>query len=324
MKKRVCFFARVPDKKYFDLCEFYANDINIFEKLGYEVILVNRVRDLPFSADIYYSWFFGWSIFPLLISLLSGKKHIVCGNIHTNNGGGLNDWPFIKKTIMKFVLRKSDASIFTSKTELLRLGQFQPLNPILIYNAYDAKVYRPSFSKNPEKYILTITHLTKGNIQRKRLFDCIKAFNKLIQKGVNVKYKIAGNIGDGYNDIFDYLNELDLLKYVDILGGISREEKVALLQNASVYLQPTYCEGFGLALVEAEACGTPVVTSEEECVREINGDSVLYGNTVEELAYCLQDLLCHAEKWSNYSDSGVRNSQKYELAHRKKKLETLL
>jgi glycosyltransferase involved in cell wall biosynthesis len=54
---------------------------------------------------------------------------------------------------------------------------------------------------------------------------------------------------------------------------VSAEEKLRLLQEASVYLQPSEYESFGVAIAEAMACGTPVVSSTVGAVPDVVGDA---------------------------------------------------
>jgi alpha-1,3-rhamnosyl/mannosyltransferase len=63
-----------------------------------------------------------------------------------------------------------------------------------------------------------------------------------------------------------------------LVGDLSEEELVALYRTAEVMLYPSLVEGFGLPLVEAMACGTPVVTSNRSSMPEVAGDAALLVN----------------------------------------------
>ena len=70
---------------------------------------------------------------------------------------------------------------------------------------------------------------------------------------------------------------------------------VVIYNLASVYCQPSFYEGFGLPLLEAFACGTPVVASKISAHMEIAGDSVLYvdpkdsGDMAEKITMMIKD-----------------------------------
>jgi glycosyltransferase involved in cell wall biosynthesis len=61
--------------------------------------------------------------------------------------------------------------------------------------------------------------------------------------------------------------------HIAILSDLPREDVSALYNAASVFVFPSYAEGFGLPIVEAMACGTPVITSRLGAMREVAGDA---------------------------------------------------
>ncbi len=63
---------------------------------------------------------------------------------------------------------------------------------------------------------------------------------------------------------------------VDVRGYVPREELVRLYQGAACFLFPTRYEGFGLDVLEAMACGTPVVATPDAAVKEVGGDAIVY------------------------------------------------
>jgi glycosyltransferase involved in cell wall biosynthesis len=63
---------------------------------------------------------------------------------------------------------------------------------------------------------------------------------------------------------------------VDVRGYVSKDELVRLYQGAACFLFPTRYEGFGLDVLEAMACGTPVVATPDAAVREVGGDAIVY------------------------------------------------
>jgi glycosyltransferase involved in cell wall biosynthesis len=65
---------------------------------------------------------------------------------------------------------------------------------------------------------------------------------------------------------------------VEFPGLVSQTEKLAYLRRASVYVQPTRHEAFGMAIAEAMSCGLPVVSSRSGAVPEVLGDCGLYAD----------------------------------------------
>jgi glycosyltransferase involved in cell wall biosynthesis len=114
-----------------------------------------------------------------------------------------------------------------------------------------------------------------------------------------------------------FVRQLGLDDQVDFTGRIPLAQKVVLLQTSWAYLQPTSCEGFGLAIGEALACATPVITSPELCVVETYGEAVLYGDSPEEMAAQLSLLVEESELYSTMQKRGIEVVGRYSLSNRR-------
>jgi len=82
----------------------------------------------------------------------------------------------------------------------------------------------------------------------------------------------------------------------DVRGYLPKDELVRLYQEAAALLFPTRHEGFGLPVVEAMACGTPVVSTHDPAVREAGGDAIAYAEP-SEFAAVLGRVLTDPESW---------------------------
>ncbi len=83
----------------------------------------------------------------------------------------------------------------------------------------------------------------------------------------------------------------------DVRGFVSHDELVRLVQHAAALVFPTRYEGFGLPVVEAMACGTPVVATPDPAVREVGGDAVAYAEPGS-FADAVARVLADPEPWS--------------------------
>ena len=130
-----------------------------------------------------------------------------------------------------------------------------------------------SLNKEAEKpYILYLARLTA----KKNVFGVVKAYKNLREKkGVTHKLILAGKPDVGWKKVEKYIAENSLTEHITVTGYVSEEEKWALLKNASVFVFPSFFEGFGIPVIEAMVAGTPVVTSNTTCLPEIVGDSAL-------------------------------------------------
>jgi glycosyltransferase involved in cell wall biosynthesis len=103
-----------------------------------------------------------------------------------------------------------------------------------------------------------------------------------------------------YPDPRPVIRDLGLEKQVIVTGRISEEEKPLLYSAATAFVFPSLYEGFGLPVLEAMACGTPVITSNVSSLPEVAGDAALLvePESVEEIARAMVRLM---------NDSGLRD-----------------
>lgn len=116
--------------------------------------------------------------------------------------------------------------------------------------------------------------LAVGTLQpRKNYARLIQALARQPEQGLNLV--IAGGKGWLYDAIFAEVERSRLQDRVMFPGFVADEDLPALYSAARVFAYPSTYEGFGLPLLEAYACGTPVVTSTASCLPEVAGDAAL-------------------------------------------------
>ena len=82
------------------------------------------------------------------------------------------------------------------------------------------------------------------------------------------------------------MQELGLADDVHFPGFVADEDLPALYSGADFFAYPSLYEGFGLPIIEALACGTPVLTADNSCLPEAGGPGALYvqAESVESIA----------------------------------------
>ncbi len=116
-----------------------------------------------------------------------------------------------------------------------------------------------------------------GTIQpRKNLSRLIEAFARLPRDVGNVDLALVGGTGWLVGEVFRRVGELGLEDRVHFLGYVPDGDLPALLSAAECFVMPSLYEGFGLPVLEAMACGTPVVCSDASSLPEAAGDAALY------------------------------------------------
>jgi glycosyltransferase involved in cell wall biosynthesis len=123
-------------------------------------------------------------------------------------------------------------------------------------------------------------------------------------------------------------DELDLTEAISVLPHVERNVLAAIYRRAAVLLQPSQREGFGLPVVEALACGTPVVASDLPVLREVGGDAALYCaiNNVESWTEKVVQLLLETQRPQEKlgrSIAGVAQASRYSWADYANKMVTV-
>jgi glycosyltransferase involved in cell wall biosynthesis len=108
-----------------------------------------------------------------------------------------------------------------------------------------------------------------------RLLEAVALLRVQAQRGEAPGLVIAGRKGWLYDQIFQQVERLGLESEVVFPGYVPQEDLPALLSGARLFVFPSLYEGFGLPMLEAMACGTPVVCSNVSSLPEVAGDAAL-------------------------------------------------
>ena len=128
-----------------------------------------------------------------------------------------------------------------------------------------------SLAKLPRPYILNVGTLEP----RKNLDGLIRAFARAKLEGIPHTLVITGARGWGESRLAPLINELGLSASVFFTGFVEDEELPHLYRGADFFVYPSLYEGFGLPVLEAMACGTPVITSDSSSLPEVAGGAAL-------------------------------------------------
>ena len=108
---------------------------------------------------------------------------------------------------------------------------------------------------------------------------------------------IAGGQGWGGEDYRSTMDALKLQDQVRFVGFVDDEHLPELYRGALLFVYPSLYEGFGLPVLEAMACGTPVITSNRASLPEVAGDAALLVDPTrpEALAAAMASILTDSE-----------------------------
>ena len=121
---------------------------------------------------------------------------------------------------------------------------------------------------------------------RKNHVGLLQAFQLLLKHGVQSQLVIAGPMGEGESILRRLAQELRIAQHVVFTGFVHDADLRALYSGARACVCPSLYEGFGFTVLEAMACGTPVVCSSATSLPEVAGKAALYfdPHTPEEMA----------------------------------------
>ncbi len=124
----------------------------------------------------------------------------------------------------------------------------------------------------PERYILAV-----GTIEpRKNLSRLADACGPLITEGTIDGLVLVGQKGWLYEGLFRHLAELPWRKQIILPGFVAEDDLPAVYSGATVTVQPSLYEGFGLPMLEAMASGSPVCASSTSSLPEVGGEAARY------------------------------------------------
>jgi len=185
-------------------------------------------------------------------------------------------------------IKKADIIIMPSNFiyhEAISKYEFDKSILRVVYPGVDHDIFREYSSdlvkrvcekyKLPENFILFV-----GSIEpRKNLKNLILAYN-LLPESLKRDFSLVltGFSGWKNSEIMGLLNKNNKVIYT---GYVSEIELALIYNKASVFVFPSFYEGFGLPPLEAMACGCPVIVSDSASLPEVCGDSALYVNPKE-------------------------------------------
>jgi glycosyltransferase involved in cell wall biosynthesis len=143
-----------------------------------------------------------------------------------------------------------------------------------------------------------------------------RAFKLLIDRGLKHTLVIAGRKGWFYDDLFKTIEDLNLKAEVILTGYIPDEELPFLYNAADLFVYPSLYEGFGLPVLEAMACGVPVITSNISSLPEIVGAAgvLVNPNEINELADKIYNVLTDRQFHDELGNEGLARSRLFSWA----------
>jgi len=238
-----------------------------------------------------------------------------------------NFWHFtinVKKLVKKFDLivavsehTKRDiielCGVDENKIKVIYSGTGKGFRKILSIDADCGKLLEIKNKYNlPDKFILYL-----GTVEpRKNIEGIIAAYSEMrrAKSGLEkVRLIIAGSKGWKSKKIYKNWEQSEFKDDIKFLDYIAGEDKVYLYNLASVFIYPSFYEGFGLPPLEAMACGAPVVASYSSSLPEVIGDAGLLVDpyNIRDIARAMESILSDETLKNKLVERGLERSKKF-------------
>ncbi len=242
-------------------------------------------------------YFFGQSLdlthspSPLILPT-RGKKVVTVHDLFFMDFPYLVNWEtrrHFRRKIATSLLR-ADGIITVSqftRNQLLAKVALDERKVRVIYHGLDplfrSEISPEEINKARGKFSLpSIFILFVGGLEpRKNLLNLIQAIRIIHTKHEKVPLVIAGPQGFHQKELERKIRENGLNTWVKMIGYVPVEELRMIYRLATVFAFPSFCEGFGLPLLEAMASGLPIAASRATAIPEIAQDAALYFNPEE-------------------------------------------
>lgn len=212
------------------------------------------------------------------------------------------------RQLVNLAARGSDAIITVSqhaRADILRLTRVRADRVHVvseaaapIFRPLDDRVFLESIRRQyelAERFFLFV-----GTIEpRKNLSRLIQAFGKLHRSGaVSHQLVCVGPFGWGYREVRELIDSQNLEEVVRLTGYVPFRHLPAIYNLSEVFVFPSLHEGFGLPVIEAMACGVPVITAQDSALAEVSGEcaELVDPQAIESIAQALLRLATDAER----------------------------
>lgn len=237
----------------------------------------------------------------------------------------------IKWQMQKFSLRKANAVITdsnSSKNDIIKFTGIPSTKIHVVFLAAGEQFRVLDHSSSildlkakynlPEKFVLYVGDVTPNKNLPRLLAAVVEADVPLVMVGkslVSENYDSNNPWNHDLNRVQDIIKEQKTKNKDQIirLGFVPTEDLVSIYNLATAFVMPSLYEGFGLPVLEAMACGCPVITTKEGSLNEVAGDGAFYVD-----AYDVKSIKIGIEKVFNdenlrkeLSEKGLKNARRF-------------
>lgn len=231
----------------------------------------------------------------------------------------LNYWYL--HTMMPLFCRRATAVVAVSQATKRDIVEQYHINPDKIHVIYEAAAdnFAPATAAQiaavrqkyqlPDQFLIHLSTIEP----RKNLPRLVDALQRVRRDMPDLQLILVGAKGWLYDDFFAKIEAENLQNIVRALGWVPDEDLPAVLGAASLAVQPSLYEGFGLPLLEHMAAGQVVAASHASSFPEVGGTAVAYFNPhdTDNMAAIIRRLLTHQPEYKARREAGFAQAQKF-------------
>lgn len=220
--------------------------------------------------------------------------------------------------ILPAVLKRADAVVTisnSSKSDIVAACNIPDKKVHVVHLGVDARFSPAATSASdfantlPERYILNIGTLEA----RKNLPRLLEAYAIARRKGLDRKFLIGGARGWRLSNLANIVEKYSLENDVQFLGFVDDADLPVLYGRADFFIYPSLYEGFGMPILEAMACGTPVITSNCSSMPEVAGNAALLvePHDVNDMASKMMELAGSKDLCTGLRSAGLARAAEF-------------
>lgn len=248
--------------------------------------IINLTQPETFKGRARYPWL-SMSIWKYAIWGMHKADHIVSVSSHTSND-----------VVQRLGIDRSRITVIPNAVD----------EKFCVIPAEEIAAYRQQQGVSAQTFC--ILNVGSNHI-RKNVSTILEVVAMLKQRGMAVQFWKAGT--DFNAEQKQFIQAHHLHQHVSYLGQPNDRDLVRLYNAADVLVAPSLSEGFGLTVLEAMACGTPVIASNVTSLPEVVGDAgiLVYPTDVEAIANAIQQLQTDSSCSERLVRKGIERAKQF-------------
>jgi len=228
---------------------------------------------------------------------------------------GANSLDYLKWST-KYALKKASNVITVSEFSKKEIETFYKVKKgklTVVHNGYDKKLYKKINNEEKLKFVLDNLGIEQpyifyiGRLEKKKNTSAlIEAYAIMRDRKINNhKLLLVGDASYGYDEAKYMTREFDLVDDIIMPGWLDEDIVPYLYNGASLFILPSKYEGFGIPLLQAMACGTPIIAANTSSIPEVAKDAAHYFNPDYSLS--IADSMCEVLNKPELREKLIKN-----------------